>query len=81
MKAPKYGGPKSISLCGRRCTNMYLYEAVVHPRVEGSLVEYHFRCATCGAEYIGTMDEQFITHYCVQRQGMANNVHPPSCPL
>lgn len=80
MKPPK-GGSMGIKLCGRRCRNLYLYETIVHPRADSSEVEFRFRCATCGAEHLGRLDEDLIEHILVSKKGMANNVAPPSCPL
>jgi len=68
-----------IHICKHSCKDLYIYNVLLAPGVTSN-VTFHFRCAICGAEHLGQLDEDFILH-CLRRKGMANNDLPMSCPL
>jgi len=80
MKPKELTKGMGIPLCPKRCKELYLYNTEMAPG-QVSKVIFFFRCARCGAEHLGQLDEYFIAKCLMESQRMADNENPPSCPL
>jgi hypothetical protein len=69
-----------VHLCKHQCKELYLYNAEIVPGVV-SHVRCYFRCAKCGAEHLGQLDEHYIIKVLRESQRVGNNDNPPSCTL